>query len=228
MREKGPGSASSGDTKTRGALFVGTLALFALTFAFGRLSAPTEEADLTPPITASAGELDTAYPHSPAGASLAAAAYQQAFADPAILRPGVLKSRIEAVATREFARRMLKANQPGTDRLVAGPVGEGVRRGVPTAYFAVPIGYRLLSYAPERARVQTWGFTIVGNVSTVEPTAYFGTGTTALVWRDDRWKIAFTQAAFGPTPQLGTPRKGSEGFELQDLARDFHLYGIAP
>jgi hypothetical protein len=214
---------------TRVALFVGALVLAAVAFAVGRFTASSDEADQSPAVAADPGaELDTPYPRSPEGVRLAAAAYQRALADPAILRPGVLEKRIDAIAMPDYAQKMLEANRPGTDRLIDGPLGQGVRSGIPTAYLGIPIAYRLLSYTPERARIQNWGLTIVGNVSTVEPAAYFGTGTIELVWRDGRWKIASSQGAFGPTPQTRTPREGAEGFELQDLARDFHPYGIAP
>lgn len=213
----------------RGALFAGVLTLVVVAFAVGRLTAPTKQADQAQAVAVDPGaELDTAYPHSPAGASLAMAAYQRALADPAILRPGVLEKRIQAIATPEYAKKALEANQPGDKRLIAGPLGQGVRSGTPTAYFGVPIAYRLISYTPERARVENWGLTMLGNVSTVEPAAYFGTGRMDLVWRDGRWRVASTQGAFGPTPQTRTPRKGPEGFELQDLARGFTPYGIAP
>lgn len=215
--------------KTRRALFVGVLVFVSLAFAIGRLTAPTEETNPAQDTAVDPGaELDTAFPHSREGAALAMAAYQRALADPAILRPGVLKKRIEAIATPGNVQQMLEANQPGTDRLIAGQIGQGVSSGTPTAYFGVPIAYRIISYTPERARVQNWGFTMLGNVSTVEPAAYFGTGTMDLVWQDGRWKVASTQGAFGPTPETRTPREGAEGFELQDLARDFHPYGIAP
>ena len=212
-------------------LVAGALVLVALAFAVGRISAPTEEAKSSPPLTVPANadaEINTKYAQSPAGAILAAGAYQRAFADPSILKPGVMESRVKAVATPEYAPRMLEANKPGTDRLMKEPVGEGVRQGVPTAYFGVPVVYRLLSYTPQRARIQNWGFTILGNASTVEPAAYFGTATTELVWQNGRWKIASTQGGFGPTPETRTPRKGAEGFELQDLAGDFKPYGLAP
>lgn len=189
------------------------------------------EAQSNPSPTATAdpgAELRTDYPHSKDGAIVAAAAYQRALANPAILRHGGLKRRIEAIATPDYADKMLEANQPGTDRLMAGPLGEGVQQGVPTVYAGVPIAFRVLSYAPDRARIQNWGATIVGNVSTVEPVAYFGTGTIELEWQDGRWKIASSKAAFGPTPQTSTPERGAEGFELQDLADDFGLYGLAP
>lgn len=224
-------SPSQGETKTRRALFLGVAVLLVLAFVIGRLSAPDGEADSNPPATAttvSGDELETDFPHSKDGAIVAAAAYQRALANPAILRPGGMKKRVEAIATPEYADDLLEANQPGTDRLMAGPLGEGVRNGIPTVYAGVPIAYRVLSYSPDRARIENWGFTIVGNVSTVEPVAYFGTGTIELVWQDGRWRIASSKAAFGPTPETNTPEKGGEGFELQDLADDFGLYGVAP
>lgn len=221
--------SSRGDAKKHAALFLGAAVLLVLAFAIGRLSAPDDEAQSNPPATAVPGaELETDYPHSKDGAIVAAAAYQRALANSAILRPGGLKRRVEAIATPEYVDEMLEANQPGTDRLMAGPLGEGVQQGVPTVYVGIPIAYRVLSYAPDRARIQNWGSTIVGNVSTVKPIAYFGTGTIELVWQDGQWKIASSKAAFGPTPQTSTPEKGAEGFELQDLADDFRLYGVAP
>jgi hypothetical protein len=224
-------SPSRGGTKTRTALFFGAAVLLVLAFVIGRLSAPADEAQPNPPtpaITVPGAELETDYPHSKDGAIVAAAAYQRALADPEILRPGGLKKRIEAVATPDYVDEMLEANEPGADRLMAEPIGEGVQQGIPTVYAGVPIAYRVLSYTPDRARIQNWGFTMVGNVSTEEPVAYFGTATTELVWQDGRWKIASTRGAFGPTPQTSTPEEGAEGFELQDLADDFGLYGIAP
>jgi len=229
MQEQG--SPSQWRTKTRTALFFGAAVLLVLAFVIGRLSAPDDETQSNPPATATAdpgAELETDYPHSKDGAIVAAAAYQRALANPAILRPGGIKKRIEAIATPDYADEMLDANQPGADRLMAEPIGEGVQQGIPTVYAGVPIAYRVLSYTPDRARIQNWGFTIVGNVSTVEPVAYFGTGTVELVWQDGRWKVASSKAAFGPTPQTRTPEKGAEGFDLQDLADDFGLYGIAP
>lgn len=224
-------SPSRVDTRTRAALFLGAAVLLVLAFAIGRFSAPDEETDSNPPTTATADpgkELETDYPHSKDGAVVAAAAYQRALANPAILRPGEIKMRIDAIATPDYADEMLEASQPGADRLMAEPIGEGVQQGIPTVYAGVPIAYRVLSYTPDRARIQNWGFTIVGNVSTVKPAAYFGTGTIELVWQDGAWKIASSKAAFGPTPETRTPEEGAEGFDLQDLADDFGLYGIAP
>ncbi len=172
--------------------------------------------------------VEVGYPHTRAGAELAAAGYQQAFGDTAILSPAVLRQRVAAVSTADFAPQMIAANEPGAARLAAGPLGRGLATGIPTAFFAVPIARRLLSYSPDRARVLTWGFTVLGNAASLEPRAYFGTARTDLVWLGGRWRIASTRAGFGPTPVLASPRHGGEGFDVIDLTRELRPYGIAP
>jgi hypothetical protein len=154
--------------------------------------------------------------------------YQQDFADAAILRPGELRRRIEAVATPAYAPTMIARNEPGTRRLAAGPVGVGLREKIATAYFGTPVLYRVVSCSPRRAVLQTWGFTVVGNATVAEPGAYFGTSRTELVWLHGDWKIAQTSASFGPTPRLVTPREGGEGFKLVDLLKGMRRYAVAP
>jgi len=95
------------------------------------------------------------------------AAYERSFASPKILGPGALRKTIEAVATPDYVDRMLAANTPGRDRLAEGPIGEGLASGTQTLYSAVPIGYRVESFSPQRARILTWGFTLLGNASAV-------------------------------------------------------------
>jgi hypothetical protein len=160
--------------------------------------------------------------------TLAAARYQQAFAGPEILKPGVLRARIEKLATPEFAPEMLAANAPGATRLAAGPIGTAVKAEIQTTFFAVPVSYRLISYTPQHAEVALWGFTVVGNSTTAEPVAYFGTARMRLIWLQGRWRIAWTSGAFGPTPKLGSPRRGGEGFQLGDLLTEMEFYGVAP
>jgi len=198
----------------------------------GRLSAPApvspKAVSPSPGPTRESVGVGVGFSRTRQGAALAAAAYQQAFADTEILRPGELRRRIEAVATPDYVPVMVEANEPGTDRLTRGSFGAGVRAGVQSVYLGVPVSYRLISYAPSRAVVQTWGFTLLGNVSSVEPTAYFGLARTVLVWMDDDWKIAGTRATFGPTPRLGTRRPGGEGIGLVELSEESSRYGVAP
>jgi hypothetical protein len=168
------------------------------------------------------------FPKTTAGAAAAVAAYQQSFADPAILRPGVLRARVEAVATPDYAARMLAVNGPGAERLAAGPIGVGVAAGLRTLFTAVPIGYRVLSAAPGRVKIETWGFTLLGNVASAEPAAYFGLSRTELVWLGGRWRIAQTRSGFGPTPRLATPPGPLGGYDVIGVAGRLHRYVLAP
>jgi hypothetical protein len=202
----------------------------------GRVTAPTGnppppssslEAPAPGPTSQKAG-VAVGFSRTREGAVLAAASFQEAFATQAVLRPGELRRRVEVVATPGFAPVMLEANTPGTERLRRSAFGEGIRGAIPSAYFGVPVAYRVLSYSPDRAVVQTWGFTLLGNVSSVEPSAYFGLARTVLVWLDGDWKIEDTRASFGPTPRLASPRPGGEGLGLVELSKELHRYGVAP
>lgn len=212
---------------------VAILAVALVGAALGRLSAaggaPAPSAPPPPsgPTREVAG-VGVGYADTRGGAAAAAAGYQRAFADAAILAPGVLRSRVAAVATPDFAPQMLAANTPGERRLAAGALGAGLRAGLPTLYAGVAVGYRLLSFTRRRAVVRIWGFTLIGNAASLEPRAFFGTSRTALVWSEGDWKIAQTSAAFGPTPRLAGPRRGEEGFALVGLAKELRPYVSAP
>lgn len=168
------------------------------------------------------------YARSPRGAAQAVARYQQALADPTILRLAILRRRIRVIATPDYASTMLRVNSPGANRIAAGPIGDGLSHGIQTIYSAVPIGYRIESYSPARARILTWGFTLLGNASAVEPEAYFGIAHTDLVWRNGDWKIAGTRSGFGPTPRVQTPVGPVGGFNVLELAKGLKTYGVTP
>jgi hypothetical protein len=158
------------------------------------------------------------------GAAAAVAAYQRAFASPSILRPSVMRERIEAVATPDYAPQMLAANTPGRERIAGGPIGIGVAAGLQTLYAAVPIGYEVEAFTPARARILTWGFTLLGNSSAVEPVAYFGLTHTELSWVGGTWRIAATRAGFGPTPRLATDPGPLGPYDVVGLAARLTSY----
>lgn len=226
-------SPTGGSAPSRRGLLLACVATLLVGFLAGHGLSPTPGGDraATPAKAGAARSLagvPVSFPDSPAGAAQAVAAYQRAFASPAILGKGVLQSRIEVVATPDYAATMLAANSPGAERLAAGPIGAGVRRGVQTLYSAIPIGYRVESFAPNRARVLTWGFTLLGNASSVEPAAYFGLTHTELVWMEGRWRIAETRGGFGPTPKLATKPGPLGAYGVIDLARGLESYELAP
>jgi hypothetical protein len=168
------------------------------------------------------------FPETAPGAASAIAAYQEAFASPAILRPGVLATRVRVVATPDYAARMLSVNGPGAERIAAGPVGVGLAHGIQTIYRTVPIGYRILSFGEGRASVETWGMTLLGNAGSVEPAAWFGISRTRLVWEGGRWRIAATGSGFGPTPRLATRPGPLAGYETLELSKELKGYALAP
>lgn len=189
----------------------------------GRAAAPSPGA-ARPPVQG----IEGSFPQSPAGAAMAVASYQREFATPAILRTDVLRKRIEAVATPDYAATMLAANSPGAERLARGPLGIGVRGGVRTLYSTVPIGYRIESYSPNRARILTWGFTLLGNAASVQPAAYFGLTHTSLLWMDNQWRIAETRGGFGPTPKLATQPGPLGAYRVVDVMAGLKSYALAP
>jgi hypothetical protein len=208
-------------------LIVGALLGWIAGGALSSSSAPALQATDT---VGSAGAQAAApnFPQTPAGAAGAVADFERAFASPKILAPGALRKAIETVATPDYVDRMLAANTPGRDRLAEGPIGAGLASGTQTLYSAVPIGYRIESFSPQRARVLTWGFTLLGNASAVQPEAYFGLTHTEVVWTEAGWRIAETKAGFGPTPKLATAPGPLGGYEVIDLASHLQSYELAP
>lgn len=198
----------------------------------GRASAPSGPADPVPrpgsgPSRVQAG-VPVGFARTREGAAAAVASYQRAFADAAILAPAVMRRRIEVVASPDYVRTMLAANSPGRERLARGPIGQGVRHGIQTLYVGVPIGYRIESFSRHRARVLTWGFTLLGNASAVAPQAYFGLTHVDLLWLEGDWKISGTEASFGPTPQMKTPPGPVDGYSVVRLARELRSYAPTP
>lgn len=210
------------------------IALFAVIVGLliGRASAPSDSAAATPPPsngpTRMQAGVPVGYSRTRDGAAAAVASYQRAFADPEILKPDVMRRRIEVVASPDYVATMLAANSPGRERLARGPIGQGIGHGIQTLYVGVPIGYRIESFSPHRARILTWGFTLLGNASAVAPRAYFGLTHVDLIWQRGDWKIAGTEASFGPTPQVRTPPGPVEGYDVMRLAEELRSYDVTP
>lgn len=230
---RAPSRAAKGrGSETQLKRFAPILVALLLGFLIGRASAPTQS--VPAPVPAQDGGAGTragvpvGFPRTSTGAATAVAAYQRSFASPAILRPGVLRRRIEAVATPDYVNTMLAANSPGEERIAAGPIGVGLAKGLQTLYAAVPVGYRIESFSPQRARILTWGFTLLGNAATIEPAAYFGITHTLLLWSEGEWKIAETRASFGPTPKLATPPGPLGAYNVLNIATQLKSYALAP
>jgi hypothetical protein len=189
---------------------------------------PVRAPAISPGGARTAAGVPVSFPETPAGAAAAVAAYERAFAGPQVLLPGVLRKRVEALATPDFAGTMLAVNGPGLERLADGPLGVGLAHGLRTLYAAVPIGWRILGWEPGRAEVETWGLSLLGNAGSVEPAAWFGLSRTELTWLGGRWRIAAIESSFGPTPRLATSAGPLGPYRVLDLARSLHAYALAP
>ena len=97
--------------------FAPVLAALLLGLLIGRATAPTQSVPAPVPAQDGGAGMRAGVPvgfaRTPTGAATAVAAYQRSFASPAILRPGVLRRRIKAVATPDYVAEMLAANSPG-------------------------------------------------------------------------------------------------------------------
>ena len=79
-----------------------------------------------------------------------------------------------------------------------------------------------------RARVLTWGFTLLGNDSAVEPARLLRPHPHRADLGGGRWRIADTRAGFGPTPKLATPPGPLGGYDVMGLATGLKSYELAP
>src|SRR3954447_2457896 len=200
--------------------------------AAGRASAPSGPSHVDQAVERPAPDSQLQAPadfaRTPLGAADAVAAYQRSFATTSILGPGALRKRIEAVAMPAYVEKMIAANAPGEQRIATGAIGQGLQRGLQTLYAAVPIGYRVEAFSSQRARVLTWGFTLLGNAASIEPAAYFGLTRTKLAWFRGGWRIAETRGGFGPTPKLATQPGPLGSYDVMNVAPRLRSYSLAP
>lgn len=137
------------------ALALLALAALALAFALGRVSAPTA--------APSVGPAPTALAPSRQGAVTAYLAQQAALADPSLWRaPQAQRERrlgemIDSVALRRSVEASIR-----TATYAATPLGRALRAGRPVLVRSAPLGYRVVSYSPQRAVLETWVCSLIG------------------------------------------------------------------
>jgi hypothetical protein len=137
------------------------------------------------------------YTHNEAGAI--------AFATNWLAANGTLASRLANVGERrEFeSLTMTPALRPVAGRQLQGVFSEGAVAGA--AVLTVPLGYQVVSFSADAARIAVWSLTSGGNAATLE--SHFGTGTLWLSWEGGDWKLAAFGVADGPV--LPAPRDQS-------------------
>jgi len=159
------------------------------------------------------------------GAVAAMLSHGAALGDPRVLLD--LKRRVQllsVVATPRYASTFEGRQAAGLEAARRGPLGRGLAAGVQTLYLASPIAYRVVSYSRDRAVVEGWGVSVVGNEQGVEPQATWGKTLTTARWDDGGWRIDSVEARDGPTPQLADGQRPSTSVDL--FARLSGLRGV--
>src|SRR5213079_3314780 len=103
-------------------------------------------------------------------------------------------------------------------------LGSGLAVGARTAYLGSPIAYRVVSYTAQRAVVDGWGVSIVGNDQGIRPQAVWGTTRAVARWQGGDWKVDSAHTTNGPTPALAAGRTPSAPGDF--LARLSGLNGV--
>lgn len=134
------------------------------------------------------------------GARDAALSYATASQEWLYLDDEQLDAAVRAVAAPEAADRL--ADQ------VVGEVGvarEALAVSPGRVWWLVrPLAWRVVSYAPDSARVAVWTVSVLSAADVAVPQANWLTVTVDLVWSDGGWLVERVADVAGPTPVLGT------------------------
>ena len=136
------------------ALLALAAALFALGLILGRASGPTGGAPPpAPPAPAPSRQ----------GAVRAYLAQQAALGDPRLWRapPRRREAELAALLASPALRRSISASIEASV-YGASPLGQALRSGRSVLARTAPLGYRVLSYSPRRARIEAWIVSVLG------------------------------------------------------------------
>jgi hypothetical protein len=148
--------------------------------------------------------------HTRAGAVAAAARSITAFAGHVLLEPARLRTVVARIAGGASRARLTEAFEEASAQTRAKLGADSVPRPV-VVLRAVPLGYRIEHYSPDRATVAVWYVGIVGSGATVQPQQSWRTQTVSLVWEDGDWKVSSFASSVGPTPALAVPEAEAPG-----------------
>jgi hypothetical protein len=168
------------------------LAIVALAVAFslGKSSGPTGGASPpTPPAPAPSRD----------SAVSAYLAQQVTLGDPGLWRAPHARreQRLNAMLASASLRRSISSSID-TAMYTGSPLGRALRAGAPALARSAPLGYRVLSYSPQRARIETWIVSLVGGRNVpldLRLARYRGEER----WIGGRWKLAQIQSVADPS-----------------------------
>lgn len=169
-------------------------------FAVGRstFEPPAQGPALGP--TRLVSQVPLGFPHSPTGAVNAVLSHGGALGSPSLLiSPGRRAQVLSLVATPRYAEAFHGRAAAALDVARRGPIGQALRRGEQTVYLAHPLAYRVVSYRPSEATIETWGVAVVGTAA-VQPRASWSQSVTSLRWVNGDWRVDRVRSEDGPTP----------------------------
>lgn len=191
-------------------------------------SSPNGRAGARPGPARSVDGVPTGYARTRGGAVAATVNYGAVIAGPAFLDPAKRRAVLAVMASPEYAREVERNSAPGLAQLQRGPVGQGLRRGAPTLFKAAPIGYRVVRFSAQEAVVEVWGLALIGNATTLQPQASFGTTTSTLRWTAGDWKFVASRSTDGPTPALAPGAKRTPAQRFLDATEQLHAFRYEP
>jgi hypothetical protein len=187
------------------------------------------------PVPAAAGAsrieagVPVGYPRTQSGAVSAATNYLVAFTQPRMFQPAVRRQVLTVLAGPELAPDLIRSVDPGMQRAAetlsvdpntgTSSMGDLVSR-------LVPVGYQVVSYNNDRARVAVWGTSLAGvaGASSRMPVVNaWATDTIDLTWDGD-WRWAGFVESTGPTP-VGTVNPPSSWSDIAGAVTGFSPYG---
>src|SRR5438045_610028 len=138
-----------------------------LSFVLGRATAGSSSPESGPtgpgPARSVAG-VPVGFGHTRAGAVAALLSYGASLGDPRVLLDARRRRQVlSLVATQSYAASFNGRTAAALAAMRRGQLGRGLAVGARTAYLASPIVYRVVSYTGQRAVVDGWGLSLVGN-----------------------------------------------------------------
>jgi hypothetical protein len=177
----------------------------------GRASASGEGTNTQQTTPAAVTSLDPKnYPRTKEGAATAAAAYNDAFFKAALMQPDQRQAVVEGIATGAMKAQI--ANETDEAAAVAAKLFDTSQRNSDVAARMAPLGYRVVTFSKDSARVNIWTLMLLGKPDVghgIPP--QFRTATVDLAWEEGAWRLAGTpQGKEGPTPRPDDTRASTD------------------
>jgi hypothetical protein len=192
------------------AILAGTAVLVGV--LIGRASADTGGGNSPKPKQVTAQALDPkAYPRTKAGAATAAQAYDDALGRAAFFMTADERTTVVQAISSDAMRDQIAKDEDQVAQVGVKLFDLPKDQGQVVARVA-PLGYRVVSFTNDSARVEIWSATVLGKPGVGHGViTQFSTKTFDLAWERSAWRLAGTpQSKDGPTPVADNPQAISD------------------